>query len=171
MNNTEPLLIELDRQLDTPEIRQSARNIFGNHNYQVTAKYAADPATVCIVVAKTLAYGVASSAIWDGIKKVYAQIKTFDESRKPEEISHHPLVGVIRLQGAGITYEIQHRADKPLTEYMQGVVINLLDDRQLPPDTARVSINLLDGYAKAFDKEGLMIRSFPYDSGSRGEIH
>ena len=70
---------------------------------------------------------------------------------------------MVRLPAKDIVYEIQHWAEKPLTEYRAGVVINLVDNAKLPKDAFRVSINLIQNYIKVFDREGLLVAELPFD--------
>jgi hypothetical protein len=44
-----------------------------------------------------------------------------------------------------------------------GVIINRVDLNNLPPDTFRISINLIDKYIKAFDEQKQFIDDLPYE--------
>jgi hypothetical protein len=64
---------------------------------------------------------------------------------------------VYRAESAGLTWEIRHRSNMPPDDFHASVIIQAVDTWALHPDTARISINLVERRIAFFDSTNILI--------------
>lgn len=144
--------VDLDRTA-RDEHKELAAKVFETR-VGVRGRYALDVQPIIELFA-TLAVGAGGSALWDFVKWGAPRVKEYvNSSLFPDGTV---AIEVYRAESAGLIWEIRHRSDNPLDDFHASLIIQAVDTWELHPDTARISINLVEQRIALFDATNLLI--------------
>jgi hypothetical protein len=150
--------INLDRNT-TEEQRKLARQVFDVEEVGIRGRYALE-ADKIIEITQDLIVNLGGSAIWAGLMwaAVHAKKYISDKAFPPNTTA----IGIYRAASPSLTWEIRFHSDQTMGEYEAAVVINSVNNLEIPEDAARISINLIEKRIAAFDSTGLHIRDLTW---------
>ncbi|WP_412469629.1 MULTISPECIES: hypothetical protein [unclassified Halobacteriovorax] len=159
-------IVELDLAVSSQEAVDEAYVVFQPIKVLKKGKYAAEPTTFITLISsitiENIATSVIAGLIVEGVVTGARRIKSFLQSPALSEVKV-PVLATHLMRSEGIMWEIRYNPNQELSPYLKGLIINNVDIRNLPDDTYRISINLIERYAKAFDEQKQYICDLPFD--------
>jgi len=159
--------VELDLPFASSENIKIAKRIFDTNDVKKRGKYSADPKTFISIVSSITSEDIVKellvAIILGGLTAGYKKICNFlieISAQKPEM----KVLATYTIKSAGLIWEFRFDPKVELSQYVRALIINCVDISDIHPDAYRISINLVDGYVKAFDEQNQFVSELPFDN-------